>query len=63
MGQGKDLAELELASLQACSPAIETDVFEILSPEGSVGSRNVLGGTAPEQVKSQIAAARKRLSS
>ena len=58
---GCDLADLELETLKGVSPAIERDVYEILTVEGSVASRNTWGGTAPEQVKAQIAAARQRL--
>jgi argininosuccinate lyase len=58
---GCDLADLELETLKGVSPAIERDVYEILTLEGSVASRNTWGGTAPEQVKAQIAAARQRL--
>jgi argininosuccinate lyase len=58
---GCDLADLELETLKEVSPAIECDVYEILTLEGSVASRNTWGGTAPEQVKAQIAAARQRL--
>ena len=56
--QGKDLSELTLQELQTFSVAIEQDVFEVLTLEGSVNSRNHTGGTAPEQVRSAIAAAR-----
>ena len=57
----KDLEELELTQLQALSTKIEGDVYNVLELQGSVGSRNLLGGTAPAQVNHQIAAARKRL--
>jgi len=58
---GKDLSELTLAELQQFSDKIETDVFEVLTLEGSVGSRNHVGGTAPEQVKKAIALAQTEL--
>ncbi len=54
---GRDLAEMELAELQAFSPLIEADVFAVLTPEGSVAARNHLGGAAPEQVRAAIARA------
>jgi argininosuccinate lyase len=54
---GRDLAEMELAELQAFSPLIEADVFAVLTPEGSVATRNHLGGTAPAQVRAAIARA------
>jgi len=55
---GKDLSELSLQELQSFSDKIEQDVFEVLTLEGSVASRNHVGGTAPEQVKKAIALAR-----
>ncbi len=57
---GKDLSELTLEELQQFSDKIETDVFEVLTLEGSVQSRNHVGGTAPEQVRKAIALARKK---
>jgi argininosuccinate lyase len=48
---GRDLAEMALAELQVFSPLIQDDVFAVLSLEGSVAARNVLGGTAPERVR------------
>jgi len=36
-------------------------VFDVLSLEGSVNARNILGGTAPEQVRFQVAACRKMI--
>jgi argininosuccinate lyase len=33
----------------------------VLTPEGSAAARKVIGGTAPEQVLAQVAAARARL--
>jgi argininosuccinate lyase len=56
-----DLAELPLAVLQQFNPNIEKDVYDVLSLRGSLNARNILGGTAPAQVKAQIARHRKRL--
>jgi argininosuccinate lyase len=53
--QQKDLSELSLAQLQAFSPLIAADVFEVLTVTGSVAARDHVGGTAPAQVKSQAA--------
>ncbi|NBY68709.1 MAG: argininosuccinate lyase, partial [Betaproteobacteria bacterium] len=50
-----DLSQLPLATLQKFNPAIEKDVFECLSLVGSLNARNTLGGTAPDQVRLQIA--------
>ncbi len=57
--EGKDLSELTLEELQQFSDKIKADVFEVLTLEGSVASRNHIGGTAPEQVRMAIAFARK----
>ena len=59
--QGRDLSELTLQELKAFSDAIEPDVFEVLTLEGSVNSRNHIGGTAPDQVRAAIKAARAQL--
>ncbi|AKC69898.1 argininosuccinate lyase [Pandoraea oxalativorans] len=56
-----DLADLSLAELQKFSPLVGEDVFEYLTLEGSVASRNHIGGTAPAQVQRAIAAARAKL--
>ncbi|MFZ1495014.1 MAG: argininosuccinate lyase [Candidatus Competibacter denitrificans] len=58
---GRDLAEMSLAELQHFSPLIENDVFDVLSLEGSVAARNVLGGTAPARVRAAAAAAQQWL--
>ena len=54
----RDLAEMSLDELREFSPLIEADVFEVLSLEGSVAARDVLGGTAPRRVREAAAAAR-----
>jgi len=59
--QGCDLAELPLADLQQFSDHIGADVFDVLTLEGSVASRNHLGGTAPDQVRAAVARGRGRL--
>jgi len=58
---GKDLSELPLATLQSFHAAIEADVFECLSLQGSLEARNTVGGTAPERVLQEIALHRHRL--
>ena len=50
----KDLSELTLEELQQFSDKIEADVFDVLTLEGSVESRNNVGGTAPAQVRKAI---------
>jgi argininosuccinate lyase len=59
--QGLELGALSLAQLQAVDARIEADVFGPLSLEGSVASRNLVGGTAPAQVRAQVARHRTRL--
>jgi argininosuccinate lyase len=53
---------LPLAELQKFSPKIAQDVYQVLTLEGSLASRDHIGGTAPAQVKQAIARARKHLS-
>lgn len=59
--QQKELSELPLDVLQSFSGLIEEDVYQVLSPEGSLNARNHIGGTAPEQVRAQVARWRKCL--
>jgi argininosuccinate lyase len=59
--QNLDLSELPLATLQQFNPRIQADVFECLSLQGSLNARNTLGGTAPDQVRLQIARHHARL--
>ena len=56
-----DLSELPLAVLAQFHPAIEKDVYDCLSLRGSLNARRTLGGTAPDQVRAQIALHRARL--
>ncbi len=59
--QGCDLADLSLDSLQKFSMMINEDVYQVLTLEGSLNSRNHIGGTAPQQVKNAIIKARELL--
>jgi argininosuccinate lyase len=61
MAAGKDLSELPLATLQGFHASIGGDVSGVLTLRGSLEARNVLGGTAPAQVRAQIARHRERL--
>jgi argininosuccinate lyase len=56
-----DLSELPLTVLKQFNAAIEKDVYDVLSLRGSLNARNLLGGTAPAQVRAQIARHRARL--
>jgi argininosuccinate lyase len=60
-GRGVDLPDLTLADMQGVHPAITADVFGVLGVDNSVGSRVSYGGTAPDQVRAQIARWRKEL--
>jgi len=55
MSHQVDLSELPLTVLQQFNPKIEKDVYDVLSLRGSLNARNTLGGTAPAQVRLQIA--------
>ncbi len=56
-----DLSDLPLATLQQFSSSIADDVYGVLTLEGSLNSRNHIGGTAPVQVKAAIARMRATL--
>jgi argininosuccinate lyase len=59
--KGCELSALSLVELRAYAPGIGDDVYEVLTLEGSIASRNHPGGTAPTQVRAAIAAARAAL--
>ena len=56
-----DLSELTLEQLQGFSGLIGADIYQVLTLEGSVESRNHVGGTAPGQVRAAIARIRAQL--
>ena len=55
--RGCDLGDIGLAELRQFSALIGEDVYQALSLEGSLASRNHIGGTAPRQVEAAIARA------
>jgi argininosuccinate lyase len=59
--RGCELADLPLDVLQSIDPRIDERVFDVLSVDASVRSRTSYGGTAPERVRQQIAAAKESL--
>jgi argininosuccinate lyase len=61
ISHGVDLSELPLAVLHEFNPKIDKDVYHVLSLRGSLNERNILGGTAPAQVRAQIERHRIRL--
>ncbi|MBC7662262.1 MAG: argininosuccinate lyase [Caulobacter sp.] len=58
---GKDLSELPLDVLQGFHASIGQDVYEVLTLQGSLNARQVIGGTAPVEAVRQIARHRARL--
>jgi len=56
-----DLASLTLDELSRISPLIDADARRTLTLEGSVASRDHVGGTAPNQVRAAIDAARREI--
>lgn len=59
ISQGKELTDMSLEDLKAFSSLIDGDIFDVLSIEGSVGTRRCPGGTAPERVAEALAKAEK----
>ncbi len=53
--KGCDLPDLSLADMQSVHAQITADVFDVLGVHNSVASRMSYGGTAPAQVRAQIA--------
>jgi argininosuccinate lyase len=59
--RGVGLAELDLGALREIDPRIDESALEVLGIDASVRSRTSYGGTAPDNVRAQIAAAKKAL--
>jgi argininosuccinate lyase len=59
--RGVGLDKLPLDAMQAIEPRIAADVFTVLSVDRSVKSRTSYGGTAPSNVRRQVAAWTRRL--
>jgi len=53
--RGCDLPELTLDDMQSVHAGIAGDVFGVLGVHNSVASRVSYGGTAPDQVRAQVA--------
>ena len=58
---GCELHDLDLPTLQGFSDRIEAEVYDGLATKTVVNRRNSIGGTATEQVRAAVAAARKSL--
>ncbi len=52
---GCDLPDLSIAEMNSVHPGITQEVYAVLGVENSVRSRTSFGGTAPDQVRAQIA--------
>jgi argininosuccinate lyase len=50
----KDLSEFSLDEFQEFNSNIDSDVFDAISLEGSINSRDHLGGTSPKQILNAI---------
>jgi len=61
--ENKQLDELSLEQLQGIHEAINASVYNVLSVEASVSSRTSFGGTAPENVRKQVAYWKERMAS
>lgn len=53
--QGCDLPDLGLDALKSAHPALTEAVYSVLGVHNSVASRQSYGGTAPDQVRAQVA--------
>jgi argininosuccinate lyase len=58
IAHGKQLDELTLEELRAFSPLVGEDVHAAITLEASLRARAVIGGTAPDAVRRQLALAR-----
>ena len=59
--RGVDLPDLTLEEMRSVNPAITGDVYKVLGVHNSVASRTSYGGTAPAQVRAQIARWKEKL--
>jgi argininosuccinate lyase len=59
--RGIELGALPLPTMQMFHASIQDDVYDVLTLKGSVQARDLLGGTAPAQVRAQIERHRARL--
>ncbi len=60
--KGCDLPDLSLDEMKSAHSGITDAVFDVLGVENSVASRRSYGGTAPENVRAQIARWKEKLS-
>ena len=62
IAQGVGLGEIPLAELQRFHASIGADALDVMTLRGSLAARDVVGGTAPVQVRAELARHRARLS-
>jgi argininosuccinate lyase len=55
IGRGRELGDLPLEELRQFSPLIGRDVYAALTVEAALRARSVVGGTAPDAVRQQLA--------
>ncbi len=58
IGQAKQLNELTVDECRQFSPLFDDDLFDAISLENSLAGKMAIGGTAPEQVKQELARAK-----
>ena len=61
IAQNKELNELDLLEMQNFSEHIKEDIFEALSLEQTLASKNQIGGTAPERVLEALETAKREI--
>ncbi len=61
MERQQELAQLTLAEYQRFSPLFEQDLYAVISLESSLAGKAQIGGTAPDQVRQELARAKERL--
>ncbi|MEP6902528.1 MAG: argininosuccinate lyase [Actinomycetota bacterium] len=61
ISKGKELNELSLEEMQSFSERVENDVFEALSLEQTLASKNQIGGTSPDRVYEALETAQRDL--
>lgn len=58
---GIELSGLSLEQFRAFAPSTDSSVYDVLTLDGSLASRNHFGGTAPAQVRAAVERARQEL--
>ncbi|HKQ75416.1 MAG TPA: argininosuccinate lyase [Blastocatellia bacterium] len=61
--QGRQLDELTIDECRRFSPLFDEDLFAAISLDSSLAGKNQIGGTAPEQIKEELARAKSLLDS